>query len=1338
MKRLAITCFVLCCAWILAPEGARSQTATGPEQDCFGALPINRTTITQQIPYRGSGINGGEISVGNPSCILAPEANSVWYRLNVAADGFLAFTIRPTSPNDDYDFIVYRFPANATSQVTGCISALSNPGANVAACNFQPGLGTTGLETGVMFNSFAAPLQVRRGEVYMILVSNRNGNGGFTLDLTNTTPGVIPTTTMFPAATVSLRANQMTGCGSSSSLVATFTEPILRGSVQPSTFRLTGPNNQTFTVTSVACANCPASPNADSNTRQGVSYTLNFTPTISISGTYTLALSTAPDAVILRNVDNSVLNIAPASVIVNVGSTNLPTIASTRPIDSRNQTTFCLGQNVTLSTPDTGPGAQYQWLRELPSGALVPIRGATSTTTTITGSYAFLETPATDSSTVVTVTRIVSFRVRVTDGNGCTRTSNPIAVNVSPGLQARILEAPANNAELRICRNDGRTLTAEPGFASYRWYANFTLIDTSRSRTLFVRDGGTYAVETVDMNGCVNLSTALVINPQDVIPPVVRGDTVNCANPATGVPDRPIIISVTPDSTYRSYQWFDGNNRAVSGGTGASLSVTSGTFYLIVTSLNGCTIRTANFTVRLGTAPPPPTISNIASGIVQTLCPGSCFPLFGPEGFSRYQWYFEGEPIAGATARRYDACRPGRYAVQVFSELGCASAISMPPVTLTPGSPISGVIRSNSGSFTTCRGSSLRLSVTIPDSLRNRATIEWTRVGRTGSIGTDTSITVAEAGDYRVAVQFAGGLPCPTSSTVSVIVTDNPMPVVVTPTGGNTYCQGGSLTLDAGAFESYQWFTVSGGVSTAISGATMRTLVVRMPGTYSVRVTATGGCSGTSAPFTVMELPTPTQPIIGSRNGRLTLCPNGSLELFVQNADAALTYQWFRDNQAIAGATGTSFTVIDIGSYTVEARSNNGCTSRPNAPANVTRGVLPTPPSFPANITICPNADTTLVAPAGFIGYQWLSGTGTSAQPIMGETNRQFRVNRAGVFSLRVTDSLGCVNTSSTITVNQTQVVVRIDTIDAGVRFRGSSTPRARLFQWLLNGTNVPGATDSLFAPQVNGSYSVRVTDINGCIQTSTAQQFELPPPIPPPPCTTNCGPNTPTVAPAVRGDSAFAAPGDTVIFNVRLRSLGTIRPGARIDATICFNATLLEPLPPLAAGTITAGVRCIPLTLTVPSDVSASLFTLPFRAALGNDSVTALVLTSRLSPGGAPLPTVASYFRLTTISYAGGARLIGPPPRMRLTPSRPNPISGDGAITYVIENPENDYAAEQVTVTMSDVYGRVVKTLPVTKLIGKTGDISFSTSDLAPGVYFVTVRSERGSVQVQKVHVVR
>jgi hypothetical protein len=1339
MKRYVITCFVMLFAWTFAPQGAISQTSSGPEQDCFGALPINRTLITQQFSYRGAGSNTGEIATGF-GCATTAKTNSSWYRLNVASDGFLSFRLTPTA-TDDYNFAVLRFSASATSQIVGCISATSSP-SNLAACNFAPGNGITGLDNALaaQFNSFSQSLAVRRGEVYMIYISNSTGNGGFTLDFGNSSPGVIPTTPTFPVANVSFRANQLTGCGASSSIVATFSEPILRGSVQPGTFQITGPNNQVFSVVSVACANCPSAPNLDSNTRKGVSYTLTFSPTISQSGTYTVALSSTAGAVTLRNVDNSPISMPATPLIINVG-TNLPGITSSRPI-TNNSTSFCLGQNAVLTTEDAGTGTQYQWLREGNNGTLFPVTNGTGRSLTVTGGYA-QRVSSTDSSSVIIVTQTGVFRIRVTDGNGCVRTSNPINVTVSPGLQATILNAPGAGIDLTPCRNEGIYLVAQEGFRSYLWHKNFQPIDTATSRIFFALDDAIYSVETVDNNGCTNMSRDLTLSSRDVSPVIVRGDSVNCANPVTKRVESPITLSIIANPEFQTYQWYTGSSARngtrslIAGATGSTLAVTSGTFHLVVKMVNGCTSTSADFTVKAGDAPPDPTISGFASGIVQPLCPGASYLLVGPAGFPRYQWYFNGTPIDGAILQRYLATTPGNYSVQVFSAQGCASTLSMPPVRLERGQTIPGVVRSSSNSFTTCRGTPIQLSVDIPDSLLAKATIEWTRAGVASVIGTSRTLTVSDAADYKVSVQFTNSEPCPTSATVTVRVVDNPMPVVVTPTGGNTFCQGGSLTLDAGDFASYQWFTVTGGVSTAIAGATMRTLVVRAAGSYRVRVTASGGCEGTSAPFAVTELPAPTTPVIRSRNGSLELCPNGSLELFVENADPALTYQWFLNNTAISGATRTALTVLVIGSYTVEARSSNGCTSRPNSPSEVTMATLPTAPILPSAITICPNADTTVTAPAGFMAYQWLSGIGQAAQPIAGETNRQFRINRPGSFSVRVTNTIGCINTSSTITVSQTQVVVTIATIDAGVRFQASSTPRARLYQWLLAGVNIPGATDEIYAPQVSGSYSVRVTDINGCVQTSSTQIFRPSTPEDST-CLANCGPTDPRTPPVVRGDTTFAAPGDTVVFTIRLRSLGTLRPGARIDATLCFNATLLEPLPPLAAGTISGGVRCIPMALTIPTDTTAPLFTLPFRAALGNDSVTALVLNSRLSPGGAPLPATASYFRLTTISYAGGARLIGPPPRMRLTPSRPNPVSDDATISYVIENAANERSAENVSVSVSDVFGRVVKTLPITQLIGKTGDIPLNTADLSPGVYFVTVRSERGAVQVQKIHVVR
>jgi hypothetical protein len=292
---------------------------------------------------------------------------------------------------------------------------------------------------------------------------------------------------------------------------------------------------------------------------------------------------------------------------------------------------------------------------------------------------------------------------------------------------------------------------------------------------------------------------------------------------------------------------------------------------------------------------------------------------------------------------------------------------------------------------------------------------------------------------------------------------------------------------------------------------------------------------------------------------------------------------------------------------------------------------------------------------------------------------------------------------------------------------------------------NIPGAIDSVFAPQAEGTYNVRVTDINGCADTSrTPFNFVLPrltiTPIPPgtaPP--SGIPPSSANVA--VRGDTLIAAPGDTVVFGLRLATIGSLRPGARMSGSLCFNATLLEPLPPLMAGTISAGVRCIPISFTIPQDLSQAALFLPFRAALGNDSLTVLLLRDvRLVPDGAPVNSVFGNFRLSNISYAGGARLIGPPPRMRLAPTAQNPTSDVAVVKYTLENASATDAATPVLpvqITMSDVFGRTVKTSDIQVLVGETGEVRMNVQDLVPGVYFMIVRSKDGAA-VQRIHIVR
>lgn len=99
-----------------------------------------------------------------------------------------------------------------------------------------------------------------------------------------------------------------------------------------------------------------------------------------------------------------------------------------------------------------------------------------------------------------------------------------------------------------------------------------------------------------------------------------------------------------------------------------------------------------------------------------------------------------------------------------------------------------------------------------------------------------------------------------------------------------------------------------------------------------------------------------------------------------------------------------------------------------------------------------------------------------------------------------------------------------------------------------------------------------------------------------------------------------------------------------RIDVTLRYNASLLEPIGTTPSGTVTAKERTIALSLPITSATDTVLARLSFRAALGDDSTTVLDL---MNPT-ANISTVAvaerdGLFRLADLCREGGARLLNP-----------------------------------------------------------------------------------------------
>jgi hypothetical protein len=221
------------------------------------------------------------------------------------------------------------------------------------------------------------------------------------------------------------------------------------------------------------------------------------------------------------------------------------------------------------------------------------------------------------------------------------------------------------------------------------------------------------------------------------------------------------------------------------------------------------------------------------------------------------------------------------------------------------------------GSITICAGTSVLLTGT-PGSTGSY-TYQWYRNGNAIAGATSSTYNASQNGSYQIAITAACGTNISSAVTVSVV----PLPTVtVTPDGPVTFCKRDSVILNSTATGSgitYQWRKFGNN----IIGATNPSYTALASGKYTLRVTNSAGCFKTSSPVTVTVNPLPEVSI--TANGPIAFCAGDSVQLSA-NFVAGNTYQWKRNNNLIAGATGTSYTAKIAAKYRVIATSTFGCT----------------------------------------------------------------------------------------------------------------------------------------------------------------------------------------------------------------------------------------------------------------------------------------------------------------------------------------------------------------------------------------------------------------------------
>ncbi|MEY4107003.1 MAG: hypothetical protein RL181_1345 [Bacteroidota bacterium] len=506
----------------------------------------------------------------------------------------------------------------------------------------------------------------------------------------------------------------------------------------------------------------------------------------------------------------------------------------------------------------------------------------------------------------------------------------------------------------------------------------------------------------VEEGNCVHSDTLSVqVHPSPA--PEISGRRTICPG---------LLLTLRSGPGLGTYRWSDGS-------TADSIRVsTPGVYGLTVTNGLGCA---GSDTFRLTQKILP--IPQISGDSI--LCPGETTELSADPGYTAYRW------SNGDTTPVISVDSGGLYRVTLTDEEGCSVVGEQELISIVPAPP------PVQGPTYFCAGESVLLR-TLP----GYVSYLWSNGGITDSV------RIRTGGSLRLSVVDTFG--CTAETQIRISERANPRPLIA---GKRGFCTGGTTTLSVAAgFSRYQWS----------DGSRDSTLLVAQPGDYSLTVTDSLGCQGsTSAPVDSFPLPKPN---LGSD---IEFC-GGEIRRLTPGLFAA--YQW---------STGEVFPDILVqkgGVYRVTVTSVEGC----KATDSIQVVVNPKPtPLIRGAAVLCPDSLVLLSVSPIYRAYRWSTG-GTS--PVL-------LASQAGDYTLTVTDAKGCRGEARHVLREAPRPFLEItgppDACE-GTPVIWRATPGYVTYQW-SNGAQ----TDSLPLQDLEGRFSLIVTDSLGC-RAEAAKEMTL------------------------------------------------------------------------------------------------------------------------------------------------------------------------------------------------------------------------------------------------------
>ena len=665
-------------------------------------------------------------------------------------------------------------------------------------------------------------------------------------------------------------------------------------------------------------------------------------------------------------------------------------------------------------------------------------------------SYSWNTTPA-QNTAAATNLPVGTWTVTVTDANNCTNTAQ-VTIGEPPLLVAAIdssFNVQCNGA------NDGRAYaSASGGTAPYSFSWNTTPVQNAAAATNL--PPGTWTVTVTDANNCTT-----TINVNITQPPVVTASIDSSFNATcNGANDGRAYASATGGTGPYSFSW----NTTPAQNTASATNLPAGTWTVTVTDMNNCT-ATAQAVI---TEPPA---LNLTPGSTPANCgnqDGQAYVTVAG-GTPGYNYVWATFPIQLTdTAQNVSA---GTYLVVVQDANGCLDSVS------ATVADIPGAVAAIDSSFdATCNGLANGRAYASAIGGTGPYSYSW----NTTPVQTTASVANLPVGTWTVTVTDANNC---TSSAQTTIA--EPTALNLTP---------GSNPSTCGFNDGQAYVSASGG--TPGYGYSWNTTPIQLTdtaqnvaaGAYQVVVTDANGCQD-SATVNVTDLGSPVAAIDSFFNASCSGVNDGRAYASASGGTTPYSFSWnTTPAQNTAAATG-----LGPGTYTVTVSDANNCTATAQVTLSAPSGVVIAVDSF--FDATCNGADD---------GRGYVSASGGTPAYVFGWNTNPPTIGPAatglapGTYTAIAADQNGCIDSISVTIAEPSAVAAAIDS-SINVTCNGFNNGRAvasasggtpgYAYTWNTSPSQA-GTRATGLGP---GTYTVVVTDNNGCMDSVSTQITEPP-----------------------------------------------------------------------------------------------------------------------------------------------------------------------------------------------------------------------------------------------------